>query len=843
MKKTIHSTRQEFDTDSLILGFAEHLRMTLGDDQHSATMHDKYMALAYTIRDKIINQWVETQQTHYEKDTKRVYYLSLEFLMGRAMGNNIINMKMEDNVKKMLEALGYSLEELREEEVDAGLGNGGLGRLAACFLDSLATLDIPAFGYGIRYNYGIFNQKIENGYQIEFPDDWLRNGNPWEFERPNYEVIVNFGGTVKELIQNGKTTYHWINTDKIVGVPYDTPIVGYGGKTINTLRLWSSKAANEFIFGEFDRGDYFQSVKEKVIAENITQVLYPNDKLYLGKELRLKQQYFFVACSLKDILRRYKKVHSDWKSFPDFCAIQLNDTHPAIAVAELMRLFLDEEGLEWNDAWDICTRTFAYTNHTLMPEALEKWPVKMFEHLLPRHLQIIYQINHHFLQKVNIHFPNDCEKLARMSLIEEGPEKQIRMAYLSIVASHSVNGVAALHTELLKTRLVPDFSDFYPNKFNNKTNGITQRRWLLKANPKLSELITSKIGDAWITDLSELKKLEPYANDGTFLDSFAAAKQASKESFAAYLYREFGWQINEKSIFDFQVKRIHEYKRQLLNALHVIMLYNRIKKGNDRDLEPRTVFIGGKAAPGYRMAKQIIKLINNLASVINSDPDVNRKLNIYFLPNYRVSLAERIFPAAEISEQISTAGTEASGTSNMKFMCNGAITIGTLDGANIEIAEEVGKENIFIFGLTAEEAADEQKNYNPQAYLDKDPEINEAVQLLKSGHFNFGEPGIFDDIVASILSPNDPYLHLADLRSYADTQQKINDLYKNRKKWNQIALLNVARSGKFSSDRTIREYARDIWNIQPCPVALKSRTSDLIDDASNKGPLSNDRDY
>lgn len=843
MKKNIHSTRQELDTDSLILGFAEHLRMTLGDDQHSATMHDKYMALAYTIRDKIINQWIETQQTHYNKDCKRVYYLSLEFLMGRAMGNNIINMKLEKNVKKMLEALGYSLEDLREEEVDAGLGNGGLGRLAACFLDSLATLDIPAFGYGIRYNYGIFNQKIENGYQIEFPDDWLRNGNPWEFERPNYEVIVNFGGTVKELVQNGKTTYHWIQTDKIVGVPYDTPIVGYGGKTVNTLRLWSSKAANEFIFGEFDRGDYFQSVKEKVIAENITQVLYPNDKLYLGKELRLKQQYFFVACSLKDILRRYKKVHSDWKSFPDFCAIQLNDTHPAIAVAELMRLFLDEEGLEWNEAWNICTNTFAYTNHTLMPEALEKWPVKMFEQLLPRHLQIIYQINHDFLQKVNIHFPNDGAKLSRMSLIEEGAEKQIRMAYLSIVASHSVNGVAALHTELLKTRLVPDFSDFFPNKFNNKTNGITQRRWLLKSNPKLSELISQKIGEGWITDLFELKKLEPFVSDNDFLQQFAKAKQAAKHSFSAYLLKEFGWQINENSIFDFQVKRIHEYKRQLLNALHVIMLYNRIKKGNDKDLQPRTVFIGGKAAPGYRMAKNIIKLINNLASVINSDPAVNRKLNIYFLPNYRVSLAERIFPAAEISEQISTAGTEASGTSNMKFMCNGAITIGTLDGANIEIAEEVGKENIFIFGLTAEEAAEEQKNYNPQAYLDSDPEINEAIQLLRSGHFNFGEPGIFDDIVASILSPNDPYLHLADLRSYADTQQKINDLYKNREKWNRIALLNVARSGKFSSDRTIREYAQEIWNVQPCPVALKAQTSELIEDASNKGTLNLDRNY
>ncbi len=840
MKNSIHSTRQEFDVDSLTLGFAEHLRMTLGDDQHSATMHDKYMALAYTIRDKIINQWVETQQTHYESDAKRIYYLSLEFLMGRAMGNNIINMKMEENVKTMLESLGYSLEELREEEVDAGLGNGGLGRLAACFLDSLATLDIPAFGYGIRYNYGIFNQKIENGWQIEFPDDWLRNGNPWEFERPNYEVVVNFGGEVKELVQNGKTTFHWINTDKIVGVPYDTPIVGYGGKTVNTLRLWSSKAANEFIFGEFDRGDYFQSVKEKVIAENITQVLYPNDKLYLGKELRLKQQYFFVACSLKDILRRYKKVHSDWSRFPDFCAIQLNDTHPAIAVAELMRLFIDEEELEWNDAWEICTQTFAYTNHTLMPEALEKWPVKMFEQLLPRHLQIIYQINYYFLQKVNIHFPNDNEKLARMSLIEEGPEKQIRMAYLSIVASHSVNGVAALHTELLKSRLVPDFSEFYPNKFNNKTNGITQRRWLLKANPNLSELITKKIGDGWITDLAQLKKLEAFAKDSSFLNAFAETKKAAKHSFAEYLYKNLGWQINENSIFDFQVKRIHEYKRQLLNALHVIMLYNRIKKGNDGDLLPRTVFIGGKAAPGYRMAKYIIKLINNLSAVINSDPDVNRKLNIYFLPNYRVSLAERIFPAAEISEQISTAGTEASGTSNMKFMCNGALTIGTMDGANIEIAEEVGQENIFIFGLTAEEAAAEQKQYNPQAYLEKDPEIKEAVELLKSGHFNFGEPGIFNDLIASILSPNDPYLHLADLRSYADTQQKLNDLYKNQKEWNKIALLNVARSGKFSSDRTIREYAEEIWNIQPCPVAVKSGSGDLIEDAANNAA---DREY
>lgn len=842
MKKTV-STRQEFDVDSLMLGFAEHLRMTLGDDQHSATMHDKYMALAYTIRDKIISQWIETQQTHYDNDAKRVYYLSLEFLIGRAMGNNIINMKMEENVKKMLSELGYTLEELMEEEADAGLGNGGLGRLAACFLDSLATLEIPAFGYGIRYNYGIFNQKIENGYQIEFPDDWLRNGNPWEFERPNYEVIVNFGGSVKEIIKDGKASYHWVHTDKIVGVPYDTPIVGYGGKTVNTLRLWSSKATNEFIFGEFDRGDYFQSVREKVIAENITQVLYPNDKLYLGKELRLKQQYFFVACSLKDILRRYKKVHSNWDQFPDFCAIQLNDTHPAIAVAELMRLFLDEENLDWDTAWKICTETFAYTNHTLMPEALEKWPVKMFESLLPRHLQIIYQINFTFLQKVNIHFPNDGEKLTRMSLIDECGEKQIRMAYLSIVGSHSVNGVAALHTELLKSRLVSDFSEFYPNKFNNKTNGITQRRWLLKSNPQLASLISSKIGDSWITNMDELKKLEAFVDDKKFLKSFSDAKQGAKEDFAAYLHHNFGWHINTKSIFDFQVKRIHEYKRQLLNALHVIMLYNKIKKGQDKDLLPRTVFIGGKAAPGYRMAKNIIKLINNLSMVINKDPDVNNKLNIFFLPNYRVSFAERIFPAAEISEQISTAGTEASGTSNMKFMCNGAITIGTLDGANIEIAEEVGKENIFIFGLTAQEAAEEQKVYNPNAYLEKDPEIKEAIQLLKSGHFNFGEPGVFDEIINSLLSPHDPYLHLADLRSYADTQKQINDLYKERDKWNKISLLNVARSGKFSSDRTILEYANEIWHIKPCPVNTSAQTNDIIKDASNKGAQSNDRKY
>ncbi len=835
-KTTNFHARQGVDAQSIKWGFAEHLKFTLGVDRFTATEQNRYFALANTIRDRIINQWIKTQQTHYEKDVKRVYYLSLEYLVGRAMGNNVINLCMEDEIKEAMTELGLDWQALREEESDAGLGNGGLGRLAACFMDSLASLNLPAFGYGLRYDYGIFRQEISNGFQVEQPDDWLRKGNPWEIERPELQVKVRFGGSVNTVVQNGKTLHIWEPTQEILGIPYDTPIVGYGGKSINTLRLWSAKTTDEFNFGEFNEGDYVEAVKSKVLAENLTKVLYPNDVFYLGKELRFKQQYFFVSCSLADIVRRFKKSGLNWKHFPKKAAIQLNDTHPALAVPELMRILVDQEKLEWDVAWAIITKTFAYTNHTLMPEALEKWPTSMFEKLLPRHLQIIFEINHRFLQQVSIHFPGDNNILRDMSLVEEGAEQQVRMAYLSIVGSHSTNGVAALHTELLKTRLVPNFAAIFPERFNNKTNGITQRRWLLKSNPKLAQLITETIGEGWITDLSELKKLEPFASKKAFQNKFLAAKQEAKNSFSTYLLKNQGWNINPNSIFDIQVKRIHEYKRQLLNALHIVMLYNKIKSGNGENLEPRTFMIGGKAAPGYKMAKLIIKFIGNLSKVINNDPDMKNKLAVYFLPNYRVSLAEQIFPAADVSEQISTAGTEASGTSNMKFMCNGALTIGTMDGANVEIAEEVGLDNMFAFGLSTPEVNDLKPLYNPMDYYNNDSEIKAAIDLIQSGYFNFGEPNIFEPLTNIILSSHDQYLHLADLRSYADAQEKINQLYKNQSAWAEMAILNIANSGKFSSDRTILEYANEIWDLKPQEIELSNNIEEIIEEA-DKGQL------
>ena len=822
------------DAESIAWGFAEHLKYTIGVDKYTATDHDRFVALANSIRDRLINQWIKTQQTHHEKNVKRVYYLSLEFLMGRAMGNNVINLDIADAVREALDELGYSWDSLREEEVDAGLGNGGLGRLAACFLDSLATLQIPAFGYGLRYDYGIFRQTIENGWQAEQPDDWLRGGTPWEIERPDIAVPVNFGGRVEILSESGRQIHHWVNAQIVYGVAYDMPIVGYGGNTVNTLRLWSAKAPEEFDFKDFNEGGYVEAVSEKVNAENLTKVLYPNDKLYLGKELRLKQQYFFVACSLWDIIRRFKKSGVPWKEFPNLVAIQLNDTHPSMAIPELMRILMDQEGLDWKTAWDITGKTFGYTNHTLMPEALEKWPVPMFEKLFPRHLQIIYEINKHLLQEGLIRFHGNAEKIRAVSLIEESDPKQIRMANLCIVGSHSTNGVAALHTQLLKTNLVPDFAAIYPQRFNNKTNGITQRRWLKKANPGLAGLITDTIGDKWVCNMAELRKLIPYAEDKAFVDKFKAVKHQAKERFASQLSAEFGFRINPESIFDFQVKRIHEYKRQLLNALHVVMLYNRLKKNGTKGFIPRTFFIGGKAAPGYMMAKLIIKFINNLSVVVNDDPDLDEKLKIYFLPNYRVSLAERLLPAAEISEQISTAGTEASGTGNMKFMCNGAITIGTLDGANIEIAEEVGLENIFIFGLKTNEASELGKHYNAREYYEKNAEIKEALDLIFSGYFNINEPGIFDPLKDTLMN-HDRYLHLADLEAYAATQAKAAELYKKPAEWNKKAILNVACSGKFSSDRTIKEYADEIWHTPPCPVELSKDPIDALEDAKNPG--------
>ncbi|MEW5818054.1 MAG: glycogen/starch/alpha-glucan phosphorylase, partial [Spirochaetota bacterium] len=741
----------------------EHLKYSLGVDSYTATSHDRFTALALTIRDRLINQWIKTQQTHHKKDVKRVYYLSLEFLMGRSMGNNVINMKLDGAVRAALSALGYTWEDLREEEVDAGLGNGGLGRLAACFLDSMATLDIPAFGYGLRYDYGIFRQEIEKGYQKEHPDDWLRRGDPWEIERPDITVPVYFGGRVEMFHTRGRLTPRWVDTKKVIGMAYDTPIVGYGGRTVNTLRLWSAKAAEEFDFEDFNKADYIEAVRDKVSAENLTKVLYPNDRVYQGKELRFKQQYLFVACSLWDILRRFKHSKLDWVEFPNKVAIQLNDTHPSLAVPELMRLLLDDEGLDWDTAWDITVKSFGYTNHTLMPEALERWPVSMFEWFLPRHLQIIFEINHRFLQRVAIHFPGNIEKVRNMSIVEEGDSRQIRMAYLSIVGSHSINGVAKIHTELVKSRLVSDFVAIFPERFSNKTNGITQRRWLLKANPPLAKLITDTIGEKWITDLEELEKLKPYADDGEFRNKFRDVKREAKLRLAEYMLKMDSIKLNPDSLFDIQIKRIHQYKRQLLNALHIVMLYNRMRKGNAEDFIPRTFLFGGKAAPGYVLAKLMIKLINSIADVINNDPRLKNRLKVFFLPNYMVSLAEHIIPAADVSEQISTAGTEASGTSNMKFMLNGALTIGTLDGANIEIAEEAGWDNVFIFGLTAQEVAELRPRYNSWDYYNSNPEVKEAIDLIFSGHFNINEPGIFDYLHTSLFANGDFYMHFPDL--------------------------------------------------------------------------------
>ncbi|HDQ13851.1 MAG TPA: glycogen/starch/alpha-glucan phosphorylase [Sediminispirochaeta sp.] len=831
----IESSRFGKNPASLCWGFAEHLKYTLGADRYNATNRDQFMALAYALRDRIMHQWIKTKQIHYQKDVKRLYYLSMEFLMGRAMGNNAINMQLEGELKEAVEQLGYHYEELIDQEVDAGLGNGGLGRLAACFMDSLATMDLPAYGYGLRYDYGIFRQQIDNGYQVEQPDDWLRWENPWEIERPEHSVEVHFGGRVESIMERGKRVFRWLDTQTVIGIPYDMPIVGYGGKTVNTLRLWSARAAEEFDFEDFNSGDYVEAVSAKVMAENLTKVLYPNDKLYLGKELRLKQQYFFVSCSLQDIIRRFKRSNHRWNDFPDFAAIQLNDTHPSLAVPELMRLLIDQEGLTWNTAWNITLRCTSYTNHTLMPEALEKWPVPMLDHLLPRHLQIIYEINHRFIQKAITVFPKNMEKIRQVSLVEESVPKQIRMAYLSIVGSHSTNGVARLHTQLLRQRLVPELARIYPERFNSKTNGITQRRFLLHANPPLAALITETIGDGWITDFSQIAKLRPFAEDPEFRRKFSEVKQQAKKRLTDFVAKEYGFQINAESFFDVQVKRIHEYKRQLLNALQIVILYNRIRSGNPKDFVPRSYLFAGKAAPGYAMAKLIIKFINNIAKVINYDESLKGRLKVHFLPNYSVSLAEKIIPATDLSEQISTAGTEASGTGNMKFMCNGALTMGTLDGANIEIVEEAGRENAFIFGLTADEVEEQAPSYDPRKVYRENPEIKEAIDLIFSGHFNFSEPGIFDPLYQALFEEGDRYMHLADLPSYCEAQESALGLYRDqREEWNRRAIINIASSGKFSSDRTIDEYAREIWKLSPCRIDKDVDPFDTLENAKKQ---------
>jgi glycogen phosphorylase len=815
--RDLPNARTAADVDTLKRAFADHLQYSQGKDEHTATALDRYFAVAYAARDRMMRRWIQTQQAYYKQDAKRVYYLSLEFLMGRALENNLLNLGIHDAMRSALSDLGLDLADLLAQEPDAGLGNGGLGRLAACFLDSLATLSYPAYGYGIRYEFGIFDQEIRNGYQVERPEEWLRFGSAWEIPRADATVPVSFyGRTEHRRDERGRIQVHWVDARHVLGMPYDVPIAGYGNDTVNTLRLWRARASQELDLADFNAGDYLAAVEEKDLSENISKVLYPNDLTVMGKELRLQQQYFFVCCAIHDIVTRHLKMYEGFREFPDKVAIQMNDTHPAVAVAELMRVLVDEQGLEWDEAWEICGGTFGYTNHTLMPEALEKWSVDLFGRVLPRHLEIVYEVNRRFLEGVRAAGKADEGAIARMSLIEEGPVQQVRMANLAVVGAHSVNGVAALHTELLKKELFHDFHALWPEKFNNKTNGVTPRRWLLAANPALAKSITEVIGPGWVTDATELRRLEPLAADAGFRRLFRGIKRENKARLAEIVRAENGVTLDLESIFDVQVKRIHEYKRQLLNVLRVASEYLRMKEDRSYDPFPRTYLFGGKAAPGYAVAKWIIKLVNSVGDVVNRDVDVRGRITVAFLRNYRVSLAERIFPAAEVSEQISTAGKEASGTGNMKFALNGALTVGTLDGANVEIREEVGAENFFLFGLTVDGVtALKRRGYDPWELYRSDRRLKAVLDAVSAGVFSPGEPGLFRPLVDSLLNGGDPYLVLADFAAYCACQEEVEQAYRDPERWTRMAILNVARSGKFSSDRTIREYAEEIWNVKP----------------------------
>ncbi|KAK3097486.1 hypothetical protein FSP39_010068 [Pinctada imbricata] len=804
--------------------FNRHVHYTIIKDRVSATKRDYYTALAYTVKDHLVGRWLRTHQYYYEIDPKRVYYLSMEFYMGRTLTNTMVNIGTLFPCQEGLRHFGLELEDLEPCEVDAALGNGGLGRLAACFLDSMATLGLAAYGYGIRYDYGIFEQKIEGGWQKEEPDEWLRYGNPWELPRPEYVLPVKFYGRVEQSEQGSK----WVDYQLVHAMPYDTPIPGYLNNTVNILRLWSAKAPTSFNLKFFNNGEYLQAVHDRNLAENITRVLYPNDSMFEGRELRLKQEYLLVSASLQDLIRRYqtdrpgnfKLVRPTFDEFTDKVAIQLNDTHPALAIPELMRILMDDEGLSWETAWDIVNKTCAYTNHTVLPEALERWPLSMLERLLPRHVEIIYIINHNFLEDVEKRWPGDADRKRRMSLIEEGHEKVVNMARLCIVASHAINGVSKIHSEILKKSVFKDFYEMFPERFQNKTNGITPRRWLILCNTDLSDLITSKIGEDFATNLELLRGLEQYVESESFLRNLIRVKQANKQKLADYIEQEFNIVVNPASMFDIQVKRIHEYKRQLLNCLHIITLYNQIKAHPEGNFVPRTVMIGGKAAPSYYIAKLVIKLINNIAKVVNNDPEVGDRLKVVFLENYRVSLAELVIPAADLSEQISLAGTEASGTGNMKFMLNGALTIGTLDGANVEMVEEVGEENFFLFGMTVEEVEELRKEgYIPRKYYDENADLQQAVDQINSGFFSPEDPSLFREIYNNLMF-TDRYCLMKDYASYIAVQRKVSDLYRKPLQWAAMCLRNIAASGKFSSDRTIREYARDIWGVDPSAFKL-----------------------
>ncbi len=824
---TLQYDFEGLDIPSIKHSLANRMIYTVGKDSYTATQRDWLHAVAYMIRDRLTERWMETMRTHFSSDAKRVYYFSLEFLIGRSLTNSLLNLGFYEEAEATLRELGMDLEEIAELEFDAALGNGGLGRLAACFLDSLATLRLPGYGYGIRYEYGMFRQAIENGQQVEHPDNWLRYGNPWEFPRPEVLYPVRFGGRVVEYSDEaGHPQYHWIDTEDVMAMAFDTPIPGYGVETVNNLRLWSARATRDFDLRYFNEGNYIKAVEDKTHSENLSKVLYPNDTTEMGKELRLRQQYFFVSASLQDIIYHFLRHHDTLHSLPEKVAIQLNDTHPAIAIAELMHQLVDIYHFQWSTAWDITVRTFAYTNHTLLPEALETWPVPLFERLLPRHLQIIYLINHHFLNDVMHRYPGDMERLQRMSIIDETGERRIRMSHLAIVGSHKVNGVARLHSELLQKTLFHDFHNFFPGKFINITNGITPRRWLNLANRPLATLISSQIGHNWVTDLNQLESLAGFAGDSAFRHDFMATKQRNKEQLSNLIKRHLDIAIDPASLFDVQIKRIHEYKRQLLNILHVITLYNRLRDGRADSRVPRTIFIAGKAAPGYQLAKLIIRLICDVADIINNDPQLHDRLKVVFIPNYDVTTATDVIPASDLSEQISTAGTEASGTGNMKLALNGALTIGTLDGANVEIREAVGAENIFIFGHSVEQVAMlRAQGYNPFNYLHRDEELQRVLQMVGSGYFSPHEPHRYQPLIEALTHGGDRYLLLADYRAYVECQEQVDRLYLDREEWSRRAILNVAHMGRFSTDRTINEYARLIWNINavqreiPSPLA------------------------
>ena len=797
--------------------FADNVRKLYRKTVEQASNEELYEAAVYSVRDIISDKWMKTHNQYYEKDVKIVYYLSMEFLMGRFFGNALINLTAYRQVKEALEEMGVNFNALEDAERDPGLGNGGLGRLAACFLDSLSTMELPAYGCGIRYHYGIFEQKIENGYQVEVPDNWLENGDPWSIRRNEYAVEVKFGGKVR-AVPKGNGEYRFVQEDyqSVIAVPYDYPVIGYHNNTVNTLRLWEAKPKNRLDLKYFNEGDYQKATEEEILANTLTDVLYPADEHYQGKELRLKQQYFFISATVQRVIARFKKAHTDFHELPDKVAFQLNDTHPTVAVAELMRVLVDENDVPWDDAWEITKKVCAYTNHTIMAEALEKWPMELFSRVLPRIYQIVEEINRRFCLELNAKYGFAPEKIRSMAVIADG---QVRMAHLAIVGSHSVNGVAALHTEILKRQELKDFYQLYPEKFNNKTNGITQRRWLLHANQPLANFITDTIGDGWITDLEQLEKLLPYREDAAFREKFMDIKQNNKKALADYIYHTKGIEVDPNSIFDIQIKRLHEYKRQLLNVLHIIGLYNQLKMNPDLDMVPRTFIFSAKAAASYHRAKQIIKLINSVADVINHDTSIQGKIKVVFMENYSVSLAEKLIPAADVSEQISTAGKEASGTGNMKLMLNGAVTIGTMDGANVEIYDEVGKDNIFIFGMSADQVVAKRANYDPWTIYNMDQEVRMALNCLINGTFD-QNPELFRDLYDSLLLGDRPdeYFILEDYRSYADTHKKIDAAYRDRDKWAKMSITNTAKSGKFSSDRTIDQYAKEIWNLKPLHI-------------------------